>query len=153
MGYCDLLFLFPRLNYYRFGLWQYIPPLMGYLGNLFSCVGSNHGGEICKLTVECRNTGASLRYLQVAYRAHVCDSLQMAQGAQFLINYGVLIAIENLSMCFSRLKAVRSGDKATWTSGRDPLTGGIVVTADLTTRARWPNSLKYISGNRGILHH
>ena len=90
-----------------------------------------------KLTVGCRNTGARLRYLQVAYRAHVCGSLQVAQGAQFLINYGVLIAIGGLSMCFSGLKAARSGDKATWTSGRGLLRGGIVVTAGLATRARY----------------
>ena len=53
----------------------------------------------------------------------------MAQKTQFFINYDVLIAIENLLMCFSRLKVVRSEDKATWISRRDPMRGGIVVTA------------------------
>ena len=67
-----------------------------------------------------KDTGARLRYLQMIYRTHVCDSLQMIQEAQFLINYDVCsLLIEGLSMCFSGLKAARSGNKAIWASRRD----------------------------------
>ena len=135
MRYCDFLILFSELNYYRFELWQYISSLINYLSNLFSCVSSNHDEKIANLQwdVETRT------YVYDSLIDNILSDLQMAQETQFLINYDVLIVIENLLICFSELKVPRSENKAIWISGRDFWRKEIIVTTWLDN----PSALQF----------